>query len=499
MRATVIGLGYVGLVTAAGVAEWGHDVVGIDGDERRVRSLRAGRMPIHEPGLQDLVASGVAAGKLRFSAPSASAIAAAQIVFVAVGTHDGNGGWQTTTIRRALASIVPEMADDATLAIRSTLPPDFIRQLPGVVNAIREEAGRRPIPVMTNPEFTREGSAVRDFLEPDRVVIGVGDDPHGRGESMLRKVYRRVNAPILAMGATDASLTKLGANLFLATKISFANELAQLCDAYGADINAVVAGMSHDSRIGGGFLRPGIGFGGSCLPHQVAMTVRDSAAMGSPSPLFAAVETVNHRQRELFVDRIVRAVGDLTGARIALLGLTFKPNTDDLREAPALEIAGALIAGGATVVAYDPMPKARTAAAEAVPGLVVVDSPMKAIVGADAIGLVTEWQEFSRLPWGAIASAVGRPIIVDGRNALDPEMLMAAGFEYIGFGRAGEVQAVTARAAAATGPGMDAVTDDARPTRARSGRQAPVEGARSDRSTDRSKAIDTIQAKPSGA
>jgi UDPglucose 6-dehydrogenase len=495
MRATVIGLGYVGLVTAAGLAEWGHDVVGIDGDERRVRALRAGRLPIHEPGLQELVAAGVASKRLRFSAPSASAIAAAQTVFVAVGTHDGNGGWQTTTIRRALAGIVPEMADDATLAIRSTLPPDFIRQLPWIVNAIRQEAGKRAIPVMTNPEFTREGSAVRDFLEPDRVVIGVGHDPHGRGESMLRKVYRRVEAPVLVMGATDASLTKLGANLFLATKISFANELAQLCDAYGADINDVVAGMSFDKRIGGGFLRPGIGFGGSCLPHQVTMTVRESEEMGTPSPLFAAVETVNHRQRQLFVDRITRAVGELAGARIALLGLTFKPDTDDLREAPALEIATALIAGGATVVAYDPMPRARSGAADAVPGLVVVDNAMKALVGADAIGLVTEWQEFSQLPWGAIASAVRRPVIVDGRNALDPEAIMAAGFEYVGFGREGEIQALAARAAAAE-QDVDVSSEGAEPVRTP---RKTIEAALSGRPMDRSVGVDAIQAKPSGA
>lgn len=495
MRATVIGLGYVGLVTAAGLAEWGHEVVGIDGDERRVRALRAGRLPIHEPGLNELVAAGVAAKRLRFSAPSASAIAAAQTVFVAVGTHDGDGGWQTTTIRRALASIVPEMADDATLAIRSTLPPDFIRQLHWIVNAIRQEAGKRAIPVMTNPEFTREGSAVRDFLEPDRVVIGVGHDPHGRGESMLRKVYRRVEAPILVMGATDASLTKLGANLFLATKISFANELAQLCDAYGADINDVVAGMSFDRRIGGGFLRPGIGFGGSCLPHQVAMTVRDSEEKGTPSPLFAAVESVNHRQRELFVDRIARAVGDLSGARIALLGLTFKPDTDDLREAPALEIASALIAGGATVIAYDPMPRARSGAADAVPGLIVVDNAMKAIVGADAIGLVTEWQEFTELPWGAIASAVRHAVIVDGRNALDPGALMAAGFKYVGFGREGEVQAVAARAAAATEQDAEVASGDAQPV---STPRASIEAALSGLPMDRSVG-DAIQAKPSGA
>ena len=210
MRATVVGLGYVGLVTAACLADWGHDVVGVDGDERRLEDLKAGRMPLHEPGLEDLVAAGVKADRLHFTSPSASAIADARIVFVAVGTHDGNGGWQTATIRGALAAIVPHMADDATLAVRSTLPPDFIRQLPWLVNAIRQDSGLRPIPVMTNPEFTREGTAVRDFLGPDRVVIGIADDPHGRGESALRKVYERAGAPILAMGAIDAALDQAG-------------------------------------------------------------------------------------------------------------------------------------------------------------------------------------------------------------------------------------------------------------------------------------------------
>ena len=499
MRATVIGLGYVGLVTAACLAEWGHDVVGVDGDEHRLDELEAGRMPIHEPGLEDLVAEGVKASRLKFSAPGAHAVASAQLVFVAVGTHDGNGGWQTATIRSALSSIVPEMADDSTLVVRSTLPPDFIRQLPWLVNAIRQEAGRRPIPVMTNPEFTREGSAVRDFLQPDRVVIGVGDDPHGRGASMLRKVYRRTNVPILVMGATDAALTKLGANLFLATKISFANELAQLCDAYGADITHVVAGMSHDNRIGGGFLRPGIGFGGSCLPHQVSMTVRESAALGLTTPLFAAVEEINHRQRQVFVDRITIAAGGLEGAHIALLGLTFKPDTDDLREAPALEIASALIERGATVVAYDPMPAARAKAAREVPGLVVVDRAMKAIVGADAIGLVTEWPEFARLPWGAIAKAVRRATIVDGRNALQPELLVAAGFDYVGFGREGRVAAPEAVPAAAEAPAATTTDELGTPVRSRARRGTSIEAALTGHSIDRSMTSMGVETNPSGA
>ena len=497
MRATVIGLGYVGLVTAACLAEWGHDVIGVDGDEHRLDELEAGRMPIHEPGLEDLVSAGVSAGRLRFSAPAAQAVAAAQVVFVAVGTHDGNGGWQTATIRSALSAIVPEMADDSTLVVRSTLPPDFIRQLPWLVSAMRQEAGRRPIPVMTNPEFTREGSAVHDFLQPDRVVIGVGEDPHGRGASMLRKIYRRTNVPVLVMGATDAALTKLGANLFLATKISFANELAQLCDAYGADISHVVAGMSHDTRIGGGFLRPGIGFGGSCLPHQVTMTIRESAALGLTTPLFEAVETINHRQREVFVDRLTIAAGGLEGARIALLGLTFKPDTDDLREAPALDIARTLIDRGATVVAYDPMPAARTKAAAEVPGLIVVDRAMKALVGADAIGLVTEWPEFARLPWAAVAKAVRRPAIVDGRNALQPAMLVAAGFTYVGFGRDGRAAVAEPGTVPTTTPAQPDAAGSPVPTRSR--RRASIEAALSAHGIDRPLTPIGVETNVSGA
>jgi UDPglucose 6-dehydrogenase len=492
-------LGYVGLVTAACLAEWGHDIIGVDGAPGRLDDLEAGRMPLHEPGLEELVASGVRAGRLRFSAPAPSAVASAQVVFIAVGTHDGNGGWQTATIRGALASIVPEMADDSTLVVRSTLPPDFISQLPWIVNAIRQEAGRRPVPVMTNPEFTREGTAVRDFLTPDRVVIGAGDDPHGRGASMLRKVYRKANAPVLVMSAIDAALTKLGANLFLATKISFANELAQLCDAYGADIRHVVAGMSHDTRIGGGFLRPGIGFGGSCLPHQVSMTVRESAAIGVQTPLFAAVEEINHRQRQMFVDRVTIAAGGLEGARVALLGLTFKPDTDDLREAPSLEIARMLIERGADVVAYDPMPSARKRAAELVPGLTVVDRAMKAIVGADAIGLVTEWPEFTRLPWGTIAKAVRRPAVVDGRNALHAEVLVAAGFDYTAFGRDGKLVVHEAAAAAIAAAAAAADEEEESTVPATTRRRASIEAALSGTAMDRALPAIGAEPKPTGA
>ncbi len=435
MRAAVVGLGYVGLVTASCLAERDHDVIGIEVDEDRIRSLMQGITPFHEPGLADLVTSGIRSGRLRFATEAATAVAASQVVILAVGTHDGHGGWQTDTIRATLAQVVPNMPDDATLVVRSTLPPEFLRQMPRIVDQIRAESNRPQIPVMLNPEFTREGQAVRDFLEPDRIVIGVGSDPTGRGVATLQKLYKGFVAPVLVMSALDACLSKLGANLFLATKISFANELAQLCDAYGADVTQVTRGMSYDPRIGGSFLRAGIGFGGSCLPHQVTMTVKGARAIGLETPLLAAVDDVNARQRQLFVDRMRSLLGNLDGARIALLGLAFKPDTDDLREAPAIDIARALIAEGATVVAYDPMWRAMEGASRRVPGLELAPSARDAMTGADAVGLVTEWTEFREIDWTEARSLVRRAILVDGRNALDPAAVVAADFAYASFGR----------------------------------------------------------------
>jgi UDPglucose 6-dehydrogenase len=435
VRVSVVGLGYVGLVTSACLADQGHDVVGIEVSPERIQALVAGRVPFFEPGLTDLVVAGVKSGRLTFS-EKASAVRNADVVFIAVGTHDGFGGWHTNSIQACLNNVVPEMADDAALVVRSTLPPWFLAQLPNIVRRIREEAGRPELAVLLNPEFTKEGTAVRDFQEPDRVVLGIASDPTGRGEKLLRRLYRHVNTPVLAMPATDASLSKLGANLFLATKISFANELAELCDTYGADIQQVVAAMSYDKRIGGGFMRAGIGFGGSCLPHQVTMTVRTADETGAPAPLFAAVAQVNQRQRERMVERLGGLLGgSVEGARIALLGVTFKPDTDDLREAPSLDIAARLIDLGATVVAYDPMAEAVARFAGLVPGVVVADTVDEALTGADAAALATEWLEFRQLDWRRAAGLMRRPIIVDGRNALSPLELVDAGFAYASFGR----------------------------------------------------------------
>jgi UDPglucose 6-dehydrogenase len=435
LKITVVGQGYVGLVTAAGAADWGHEVVGIERSEERLVALLGGRVPFHEPALAELVETHLDSGRLQFTGGGQDAVASSALTFVAVGTVDRNHSWETRTMRACLTEIVPHIPEDGALVVRSTCPPEFIGQLVEFVEQLRVEARRGPIAVMLNPEFTKEGTAVKDFLEPDRVVLGVASDPTGQGVALLREFYAQVDAPILVLSAMDAILSKLGANLFLATKISFANELAALCDLYGSQIERVIEGMAHDPRIGGSFLRAGIGFGGSCLPHQVTMTVRDAVEHGHETPLLAAVDEINLRQKTQFVERISALTDGLEGRRVALLGLTFKPHTDDLRAAPALDIARMLIDSGATVVAYDPMETARRNAKAQVRGLIVVSTALEAIAGADVIALATEWPEFVTLPWDRMARVVRQRLVVDGRNALDPDALVEAGFVYSSFGR----------------------------------------------------------------
>lgn len=451
MRVTVVGLGYVGLVTGACLSAWDHEVIGVDADPRRLDALRAGHLPFHEPGLDDLVAGEVGRGHLRFTDDLVTAASNSDVVVVAVGTHDGNGGWQTDTIRACLAQISPVMPDRSTLVVRSTLPPDAVGTIRGIVDGHRATAGRPAIPVMLNPEFTREGRAVLDFQRPERIVLGIASDPDGHGEAALRELYRGATAPILVMDAIDAALTKLGANLFLATKISFANELADLCDAYGADVTTVVDGMSYDTRIGGSFLKAGVGFGGSCLPNQVTMTVRTAAQVGVETPLLAAVERVNDRRREQVVERAAILLdGTVRSRRVALLGLTFKPDTDDLRDAPSLDIARGFLGAGATVVAYDPMPTARDRSAALVPGLEVVDDVAVALRDADVAVLVTEWREFVELDWHAVGTSMRRRVVIDGRNILPGPRLAEAGFVYTSFGR-GSLEPLEAATSAAAG------------------------------------------------
>jgi len=438
MHIAVFGLGYVGLVTSACLAEWGHDVTGFDANVDRRRALDENRMPFHEPGLAEMVAANRDLERLRFATFQrdriVEVVGESDAVVVAVGTHDGNGGWQTTTILNCLQDVVPALPVSTVLIIRSTLPPEFVKRLPSVLSELRGHLP--PITAILNPEFTREGTALNDFLRPERVVVGIVADPAGIGEACAHEMYRDTDAPILTMPAIDASFAKLGSNLFLATKISFANELARLCGMYGADIEGVVAAMAYDSRIGGSFLRAGVGFGGSCLPHQVTMTTEAAARHGVDVPLISAVDVVNHRQRETFVELIASSVTDgLAGKRVAILGLSFKPHTDDLRDAPAITITRRLLEMGAQPVAYDPMPAARDRAAQLVSGLEVVASVAESLDGADAVGLVTEWPEFSQIDWQDARSRMRGNVVVDGRNALHAAMIVGAGFRYLAFGR----------------------------------------------------------------
>ncbi len=463
MKIAVVGLGYVGLVTAAGFARTGHEVIGVERDPIRLGALQAGLVPIHEPGLETLLGDGLRDGVLRLSGTSA-VTATASVVIVCVGTDDGIGGWQTATIEACLAELVPSLADDAVLLIRSTLPPSFVATLAERVGSLRREAGRGAVPVLLNPEFTSEGTAVRDFLAPDRILLGVSSDPDGHGEAMARELYAGFGAPILVQHANDACLTKIASNLFLATKISFANELARLCELYGAGVDSVVEGMAYDARIGGSFLRPGVGFGGSCLPHQVRMVVQGGREAGLPMRLLGAVEDVNQDQVRQVVDLLESRLGPLGGARIALLGLAFKPGTDDVREAPALAVAQALIDRDVRIVAYDPMVRARERVVQLMPKLRVVPSAIDALRRADAAVLVTEWPEFRQLDWSSIHASMTRPVVVDGRNALDAAGLRALGFDLVGFGLPRE---------AASPPDR---LPDVRPAPSRPDAMAPVRG-----------------------
>ena len=436
MHITVVGLGYVGLVTAACLAEWNHRVTGIEADPNRVDALTSGRLPFHEPGLDDMVARHLDSGQLllRNASSTADAVSNADAVIVAVGTHDGNGGWQTETMRKALAGLVPHLRPGTPLIVRSTLPPEFVTTLDRIVGKLR---GRPTpdVPVLLNPEFTQEGRALADFMKPSRVICGVVHDPEDAGVQLVRELYVATDAPFVVMPAIDASFSKLGSNLFLATKISFANELAALCDAYGARVDTVVDAMAFDPRIGRAFLGAGAGFGGSCLPHQVTMTVKTARVAGLPTPLLAAVDEINQAQRAHLVGRVEELIADLGGARIALLGLTFKPDTDDLRDSPALTVATLLLERGASVVAYDPMTNAAERAAGMISGLEIAGSIYEALTDADGVVLVTDWAEFSDVDWAYARRLMRQAHVIDGRNFLDDRAVLDAGFSYTAFGR----------------------------------------------------------------
>jgi len=419
----VIGTGYVGLVTAAGFAELGNDVWCIDIDEAKVEGLKEGRIPIWEPGLEDLVARH--RDRMHFSTDIADALEHTRLLFVAVGTPPTYSGDADLSAVHAVVDAMPA-SDRHALVMKSTVPV-------GTGDSIKRaftERGKGGFRYVSCPEFLKEGSAVKDFLEPDRVVIG--DDGDWAGDAVV-ELYAPLEAPLVRTDIRSAEMVKLASNAFLATKISFINEIANVCEETGADVIEVARGMGLDDRIGPKFLQAGIGFGGSCFPKDVAALKQLAGNSGYHFQLLNSVIEVNELQKRRVMSKLQKYLGSLVGKEIALLGLAFKPNTDDMREASSLVLSARLQAAGANVRAYDPV--AEQEARKLIRGVEFARSPAEAIDGADAIVLVTEWPEFAELDFAEVAAAMRGTLVVDGRNFLDREAVAAAGLSYEGIGR----------------------------------------------------------------
>jgi UDPglucose 6-dehydrogenase len=419
----VIGTGYVGLVTAAGFAELGSEVWCVDVDADKVERLGRGEIPIYEPGLAECVAAN--RERMHFSTELAPALEHARLLFVAVGTPPTYSGDADLSAVNAVVAEMPA-SDRHALVMKSTVPV-------GTGTAIQRvfaEQGKGGFAYVSCPEFLKEGSALEDFLDPDRVVIG--DDGNWAGDAVAR-LYEPLNAPLVRTDVASAEMVKLAANAFLATKISFINEIANVCEETGADVAEVARGMGLDQRIGPHFLRPGIGFGGSCFPKDVSALKQLAGNSGYHFQLLTAVIEVNELQKRRVVSKLQKHLGPLVGKRITLLGLAFKANTDDMREASSLVLAGRLQADGASVSAYDPI--AEEQARGLMPGVEFASSALEAVDGADACVLVTEWPEFAELDWKQVRERMAGRLIVDGRNFIDADAVQEAGFIYEGIGR----------------------------------------------------------------
>ena len=419
----VIGTGYVGLVTAAGFAELGSEVWCVDIDEAKIDGLKQGRIPIWEPGLEELVARH--RDRLHFSTQLGDALDHARLLFVAVGTPPTYSGDADLSSVHAVVDAIPS-SDRHALVMKSTVPV-------GTGDATKRtfaEQGKGELRYVSCPEFLREGTAVKDFLEPDRVVVG--DDGDWAGDAVVA-LYEPLDAPIVRTDIRSAEMVKLASNAFLATKISFINEIANVCEETGADVVEVARGMGLDDRIGPKFLQAGIGFGGSCFPKDVTALKQLAGNSGYHFQLLNSVIEVNELQKRRVIAKLHKHLGSLVGKEIALLGLAFKPNTDDMREASSLVLSARLSAAGAHVRAYDPV--AEDEARKLIPGVDFKPSASEAVAGADAVVLVTEWPEFGELDFADVASAMRGRLVVDGRNVLDPDAVAGAGLFYEGVGR----------------------------------------------------------------
>ena len=439
MKVTIIGTGYVGLVTGACLAEVGNDVVCLDLDEAKITLLRQGYVPIFEPGLEAMVSNCIASGQLRFTTDVAAAVAHGQLQMIAVGTPSGeDGSADISHVLAAARSIGKHMNDYKIVIDKSTVP---VGTADRVRDAIADELKRRGVTtefsVVSNPEFLKEGAAIADFMRPDRIVIGSSEERALQAMRQLYAPFNRNHDRILTMDVRSAELAKYAANAMLATRISFMNELAILADATGADIEEVRLGIGSDQRIGYNFMYAGIGYGGSCFPKDIRALQNTANEHQIQLHLVSALSTVNERQKQLIVDKVVRRFGgDLTGRRFALWGLAFKPNTDDMREAPSIEIVRGLIARHATVAAYDPiaMDNAKKIFGDC-PGLSYAATPIAAVNGSDALIVATEWREFKSPNFATLKSALKVPAIFDGRNLYDPHYVSSFGLEYHAIGR----------------------------------------------------------------
>ena len=434
MRVTMIGTGYVGLVSGACFADFGHEVVCVDKDPSKIERLEKGEIPIFEPGLEDLVASNVRAGRLSFTLDGADAIRQADAVFIAVGTPSrrGDGHADLSYVHAAAEEIAGLIEGFTVIVTKSTVPVGTGDEIERIIREHRPDA---EFAVVSNPEFLREGAAIEDFKRPDRVVVGTDDE---RARKVMTELYRPLylnETPILFTARRTSELIKYAANAFLAMKITFINEMADLCEAVGADVQQVARGIGLDNRIGGKFLHAGPGYGGSCFPKDTLALVRTATDAGSPVRLIETTVQVNDARKKAMADRVAEALpGGLKGKTVALLGLTFKPNTDDMRDAPSLDVAPALLAAGARVRAYDP--EGMEEAAKLLDGVDFVSGAYAAVEGADVVVILTEWDQFRALDLDRIKLLMNQPVMVDLRNVYRPDDLRARGFRYASIGRA---------------------------------------------------------------
>jgi UDPglucose 6-dehydrogenase len=426
---TVIGTGYVGLVTGTCFADLGNRVVCLDIDQTKIATLQGGDVPIYEPGLREMVQRNVSAGRLCFTCSYEEGIRDAEIVFIAVGTPEGVDGEADLRYVRMAAQSIAEVLDHPLIIVnKSTVPVGTGDWVADIVN--RHKRDETPFAVVSNPEFLREGSAIADFLAPDRIVLGSLDRA---AAEKVAQLYLPLRAPIVITDLRTAEMIKYAANAFLASRISFINEIANICEALGADVKEVAAGMGYDKRIGRHFLDAGLGYGGSCFPKDVAALAHMAAIHGQHPQLLRSIIEINKHQRRLAVQKLRGLLGSLQDKTIGLLGLSFKPNTDDMRESPAVEIAHLLISECATVKAYDPV--AMGVAGRLLRDVTLCSDPYDLAQGCDALLITTEWNEFKQLDLPRIRGMMRQPIIVDGRNIYEPDTMRALGFTYRGIGR----------------------------------------------------------------